>query len=162
MLSIFCDCIRCYRQANIVTNKLNDRGHTNGQKQKQNQETLTFDMRECAKHTTRTIASLLYIIAFGWFVDFWMKLLFGTCVTILTIITGLTIGWFAPFFAVLDIRTRCRPIFEFPRTPSFVFAIVILRTSIALPAQTRRTLARLSFVIGQHIIGVLPLWVFIH
>lgn len=119
-------------------------------------------MGECTENATRTIARLLYIIAFGWFINFRMKLLFGTCMTILAIIAGLTIGWFAPFFAVLYIRTRCWSIFKFTRTSPLILAIMILWTRVALSTQARWPFARFRFIIGQYIVGVLPLWILVH
>lgn len=65
-------------------------------------------MSECTENATRTVAGLLNVIAFGRFVNFRMKLLFGARVTILTIIAGLTVGRFTPFLAMFHIRTWCR------------------------------------------------------
>lgn len=39
---------------------------------------------------------------------------------------------------------------------------MILGTSVALPTQTRWSLARLGFIIAQHVIRVLPLWILVH
>jgi len=64
-------------------------------------------MRKSAENAAWTVASLLDIVAFGGLVDFRMKLLFGACMTVLAIVTGLTITRFAPFLAVLNIGTRC-------------------------------------------------------
>lgn len=62
-------------------------------------------MCESTKYATRTIASLLNVIAFCWFVNFWMKLLLRSGVAILTIVTSFTISWLAPFFAMFYIWT---------------------------------------------------------
>lgn len=67
---------------------------------------LTFNMCKSTEYATRTIASLLNVIAFCWFINFWMKLLLRSGVAILTIITSFTISWFTPFLAMLYIRTR--------------------------------------------------------
>lgn len=64
---------------------------------------LTFHVRKSTEDTARTVASLLYIVAFCGLVDFRMKLLFGASVTVLAIVTGLTVARLAPFLSVLDI-----------------------------------------------------------
>lgn len=39
---------------------------------------------------------------------------------------------------------------------------MILRAGVALPAEPRRSLARLGLVVAQHVVRVLPLWVLVH
>jgi hypothetical protein len=123
---------------------------------------LTLNMRKRTKNTPRTIARLLHIVALGRLVNLRMKLLFGARMTVLTILARLTVVGFAPLLAVLHIRTRRRTVLELARTASLVFAVVVLRTRIALSAETRRSFARFGFVVGQHIVGVLPLGILVH
>lgn len=44
----------------------------------------------------------------------------------------------------------CKPVFVFVRTASSVFAVVIVRTRIALTAQPWRFFAKFSLVVGQN------------
>lgn len=39
---------------------------------------------------------------------------------------------------------------------------MILRTGVSLAAEARRALARLRLVVGQHVVGILPLGVLVH
>lgn len=60
------------------------------------------------------------------------------------------------------IDRRYLPIFILPRAAPLVLAVVILRTGVALPAEPRRSLARLGLVVAQHVIRVLPFRVLVH
>ena len=66
---------------------------------------LTFNMSKCAECTSGTIAGVLYIVTFGRFVDFRMKLLLSPRMAILAGITGLAADRVAPLVARLDIGT---------------------------------------------------------
>ena len=62
-------------------------------------------MSKCAECTSGTIAGVLYIVTFGRFVDFRMKLLFSPRMAILAGIAGLAADRVAPLVARLDIGT---------------------------------------------------------
>lgn len=47
-----------------------------------------------------------------------------------------------------------RPVLELARTAPLIPTVVVLRTSVALAAETRRTLAGLGLVAGQHVVSV--------
>ena len=64
-----------------------------------------FNMSKCAECTSWTITGVLYIVTFGRFVDFRMKLLFSPRMAILAGITGLTDRGIAPLVSRLDIGT---------------------------------------------------------
>lgn len=68
------------------------------------------------------------------------------------------------FNHILKLPTRCvnLPILKFAWTSTLVLTIVILWACISLTTQTRRTLARFRFIVGQHIVGILPLRIFVH
>lgn len=76
-----------------------------------------------------------------------MELLFGPSVAVLAVVSSLAVVRLAPFFSVLDIRTGRGAVLELPRTAPFVFAIVILRTSVALAAETWWPLTWLRLII---------------
>lgn len=52
------------------------------------------------------------------------------------------------------VKTGDRPVFELARAASLIPTVVILRTSVALAAEARRTLAGLRLVAGQHVVSV--------
>jgi len=54
------------------------------------------------------------------------------------------------------------PVLVFSGRATFVLAIVVLWTSVSLAAQARWALAGLCLVIGQHVVGVLPLGILVH
>jgi len=54
------------------------------------------------------------------------------------------------------------PVLVLPGRASFVLAVVVLWTSVSLAAQARWSLARLCLVVGQHVVGVLPLGILVH
>ena len=62
-------------------------------------------MSKCAECTSWTITGVLYIVTFGRFVDFRMKLLFCPRMAILAGITGLAADGVAPLVSRLDIGT---------------------------------------------------------
>lgn len=107
----------------------------------------TLNVSKCAEHRAWAVALLLYVITFGWLVNFGMKLLFSSCMTVLAVITSLAVVRLSPLFAVLDVRTRSRAVLEFAWASTLILAIVILRASVSLTAETRRSFARLRLVI---------------
>lgn len=119
-------------------------------------------MSESAENGPRTISSLLNIVALGRLVDLRVKLLFSTGVTVLTIVTSFAVSWFTPFLTMLYTGTRCRSVLIFSGTASFVLAIVVLRTGIALSAESWGPFTWFCLVVGQNVVCVLPLRVFIH
>lgn len=81
-----------------------------GSKHAQEQTLHTIDMCKSTKYSTGAIARLLYIIALGGFVDFRVKLLFCSSVTVLTGITTFTIRWFTPLISMFYTRAWCGPV----------------------------------------------------
>lgn len=67
----------------------------------------TFNMRKRTENATWTVSSNLYVIALGRLVDLRMELLLRTSVTVLAVVAGFAVGRFAPFLAMLHIRTWC-------------------------------------------------------
>ena len=65
---------------------------------------LTFNMRKGTESAAWTITGILDIIALGWLIYFWMKLLFSPSVAILTLFTGFTRDRVAPFIPWFNIR----------------------------------------------------------
>ena len=63
-------------------------------------------MCEGAESPSRTVAGILDVVAFGRLVDFRMKLLFCTGVTILAIIAGIAGRRITPLVPGLDVRAR--------------------------------------------------------
>lgn len=62
-------------------------------------------MRKGAEDATRAIASLLYVVAFGGFVDLRMELLLRASMTVRARVPLLAVAWLAPFLAVFHVRT---------------------------------------------------------
>ena len=85
-----------------------------------------------------------------------MELLFGPGVTIGAMIAAFAVGRFSPLVAVFDVGTRRRSVLEGLRTAAPVFVVVVLRASVTLTTQTRRTTALIRLVIGQHERRALP------
>src|SRR5687767_3919548 len=54
------------------------------------------------------------------------------------------------------------PVFIFLRATASVFRVVVLRTGISLAAEPWGLLALLSFIVGQNVIGILPLRIVVH
>ena len=143
---------------------------------------LTFNVSECAENGPRTVSSLLNVVTFSGFVNLRVKLLLSTSVAVLTIIAGFTVSRFTPFFTMLYARAWCRstmckslnsrnllcefkfklPVLIFSGAASFVLTVVVLWTCVTLSAEPRGPFAWLCLVVGQDIVCVLPLWIFIH
>lgn len=70
--------------------------------------TLTVNMREGAKNATRTVASLLHVVALGGFVDLGMELLLRASMTVRARVSLLAVARFAPFLTVFHVRARRR------------------------------------------------------
>ena len=103
---------------------------------------------------------LQHVVAFGRLVNFGMELLFGSGVAVGAVVAALAVGGFSPLVAVFHVGTRRRSILERLGTSPAIFVVVILRASVALPTQTRRTTALIRLVVGQHKRRALPLGVF--
>ena len=54
-------------------------------------------MGKSAERSSRTVASLLDIVAFGGLVDFWVKLLLGPSVTVTAGVALIAVGGVSPF-----------------------------------------------------------------
>lgn len=70
-------------------------------------EKLTVNMSKSTEDSSRTVSSLLNVVTFTTFVNFWMKLLLSASVAILTGVSTLAVARLAPFITVLHVRT-CR------------------------------------------------------
>lgn len=66
--------------------------------------TLTVNMRKGAEDATWAVASLLYVVAFGGFVDLGMKLLFRASMTVCARVPLLAVARLTPFLAVFHVR----------------------------------------------------------
>lgn len=117
-------------------------------------------MSESTERPSRTVATLLNVIAFGGFVDLRVELLFCPRVAVRTAFSALTFTRVPPLITVLHRGTRQGSVFVFVRAPPAVFAVVIVGTCIALTAQPRRFFAKLSLVVREHETVVLPAWIF--
>ena len=120
---------------------------------------LTFEVRECTECAPGAVGSVLDVITLGALVDLGVELLLCPGVAVLARVAHVTVDRVAPLVRRLDRGTRGGPVLELPGAPPSVLVVVILGTSIALSAQTRRLLARLSFVVCQDVGGVEPLGV---
>lgn len=65
-------------------------------------------------------------------------------------------------YSMLNFVMLSLPILILPWTAPLVFAVMILRTGVALPTEPRRSLARLGLVVAQHVVRVLPFRVLVH
>ena len=90
-----------------------------------------------------------------------MKLLLGAGMTIFTQISILAHSGLEPVVAVLHIGTRRRAVLEQTRIASLIARVMILRTGESLAAEARRPSTLLRLVIGQNIVGDVPLGVLI-
>ena len=73
-----------------------------------NHQGLTLIVGKGTERSPWTVTSLLDIVALGRFVDFWVKLLLGSCVTVTAGMALITVGRVSPFIIQLDIGTRGR------------------------------------------------------
>ena len=118
-------------------------------------------MCECTECAPGAVGSVLDVITLGALVDLGMELLLCPGVTILARVTHVAVDGVSPLISCLDRGTRGGPVLVLPGTPPPVLVVMVLRTGVALSAQTWRLLARFSFVICQDIGGVQPLGVVI-
>ena len=107
-------------------------------------------------HTTY----LEHVVAFGRFINLRMELLFGPSVAVSALVSVFAVGGFSPLVAVFNVGARRRPVFEGLRTPSAVFVVVVLRASVSLAAEPRRTTALVRLVVRQHESRALPFRIF--
>ena len=118
-------------------------------------------MSKCTECAPRAIACVLDIITLRRLVDLGVKLLLRASVTILAVVSTITVGGVSPLVSTLHGGTGGGPVLVLLRAPPPVFVVVELRTGVALSAQSRWFLARLSFVVGQDERRVQPLGVVI-
>lgn len=118
-----------------------------------------FDVSESAEGSSRAVARVLHVVAFGRFVNLRVELLFRSRVAVLAIVAGLAVRRVAPFVTRFYVRTWSRSVLVLLGTPSFVLIVVKLRAGIALPAQPGWFLAGFRLVVGQNVGGVQPLGV---
>ena len=118
-------------------------------------------MCECTECAPGAVGSVLDVITLGALVDLGMELLLCPGVTILARVTHVAVDGVSPLISCLDRGTWGGPVLVLPGTPPPVLVVMVLRTGVALSAQTWRFLARFSFVICQDIGGVQPLGVVI-
>lgn len=115
-------------------------------------------MSKSTERSSRAVTICLHVVTFCRLVNFRMKLLFGSCVAILTQISVVASRRITPFFSVFRVRTWSRtmlerelqiytnfkvhkfcvvnstiPIFKFFRTSPTISAIMVLGACIALP-----------------------------
>ena len=118
-------------------------------------------MSKCTECAPGAIACVLDIITLRRLVDLGVKLLLGASVTILAVVSTITVGGVSPLVSTLHGRTGGGPVLVLLGAPPPVFVVVELRTGVALSAQSRWFLARLSFVVRQDVRRVQPLGVVI-
>ena len=118
-------------------------------------------MSKCTECAPGAVARVLNVITLGRLVDLRVELLLSASVTILAIVSDITVGGVPPLVSALYRGAGGGPVLVLPGAPPPVFIVVELRTGVALSAQSRWFLARLSFVVRQHEGRVQPLGVVI-
>ena len=116
-------------------------------------------MRECTESASGAVGSVLDVVTLGALVDLGVELLLRPGVAVLARVPHVAVDGVAPLIRRLDCGARGGPVLVLAGAPPPVLVVVILRTGVALSAETWWLLARLSFVVGQDVGGVEPLGV---
>ena len=116
-------------------------------------------MCECTEGSPGAVGSVLDVITLGALVDLRVELLLCPGVAVLARVAHVAVHGVAPLIRGFDRGAGRGPVLELPRTPPPILVVVILGAGVALSAQPRGLLARLCFVVGQHVGGVEPLGV---
>merc|ERR1719382_153083 len=120
---------------------------------------LLFLMGKCTEGAPRAIARVLDVVTLCRLVNLGVELLLSPGVAVLAIVSCITVRRVAPLVGSLHRGTGGAAVLVLPWTPPPVLVVVELGTSIALPTQPGRLLARLRLVVGEHVGRVQPLGV---
>lgn len=113
-------------------------------------------MSEGTKGSSGTAARLLHVVTLCGLVNLWVELLLCAGVAVLAALRPLTFTGIPPLLALLHRGTRQRSVLVLVWAAAAVFAVVVVRTGVTLATEARRLLTQLRFVMGQHIVVILP------
>lgn len=113
-------------------------------------------MSEGTKGSSGTAARLLHVVTLCGLVDLRVELLLGAGVAVLAALGPLTFTGIPPLLALLHRWARQRSVLVLVWAAAPVFAVVVVRTGVTLATEARRLLTQLRFVVGQHIVVILP------